>query len=64
MSYLYPYDAEVWHWGVVQRNAGVRSILDTWEDFGAGGGGAVAQHLTQRVNVDVFGCQTGPHRVV
>lgn len=61
---LCPHDGEVWHWGVVQEHAGVRAVLDRWKDFGAGGGWSVVQHLAQRVDVDVFRCQTGPHRVV
>lgn len=63
-SNLYPHDSEVWHGRVVYGHAGVRGVLKTREDFRGGGGGAVVQHLTQRVNIDVFGCQSGPHSVV
>lgn len=34
--YLYPHDGEVWHWGVVEEDTGVRGILDGGKDFGAG----------------------------
>lgn len=64
MTHLYPNDSEVRHRGVVEEDAGVSGILHTREDLGGGGGGAVVQHLAQRVDVDVLGREASTHRVV
>lgn len=62
--HLYPNDSEVRHRGVVKEDTGVGGILHTWEDLGGGGGGAIVQHLTQRVDIDVLGREASTHRVV
>lgn len=64
MTHLYLYDSEVRHRGVVEENAGVGGVLHTREDLGGGGGGAIVQHLAQRVDVDVLRRETSTHRVV
>lgn len=64
ISHLYFHDSKVWHWGVVQSHTRVWGVLDTWENFGGCGGRAVVQHLTQRVDVDVFGGEASPYGVV
>lgn len=64
VSHLYPQDTEVWHWWVIHGHTGVSAIWDTQKDFGGRGGGAVVQHLTQCVDVNVFGSEASPDGVV